>query len=163
MSDNWLILIPTDPPYLPDTKAQHKALKVYKSFVSDESEVNINVTDAVVFVDPGTNLERILCPICHTTIDLDWWKEAMKAASGADPDIEWEDLEKEPEFENLIITTPCCGNITSLNDLQYDWPAGFARFALEALYPDISDLTDQQMGVLERILNCKLRKIWAHY
>jgi hypothetical protein len=32
----------------------------------------------------------------------------------------------------LDASMPCCGGSTSLNALRFDWPAGFARFVLEA-------------------------------
>jgi hypothetical protein len=38
-------------------------------------------------------------------------------------------------FEDLAVRTPCCHTDTTLNELDYDWPAGFARFVLEARNP----------------------------
>ena len=39
---------------------------------------------------------------------------------------------------------------------------GFARFIIEAIDLDI-DIEETQIHELEHILQCTLRKIWAHY
>ncbi len=66
-------------------------------------------------------------------------------------------------FEELAITLPCCGGTTSLNDLDYDWPAGFAKFVLEAMNPNVKDLDVEAVNRLEATLGCALRRIWTHY
>ena len=65
-------------------------------------------------------------------------------------------------FQDLNILLPCCQRTSSLNDLIYDWPAGFARFLLEARSPE-GDLTHEQIALFESLLGCSIRKIWAHY
>lgn len=40
------------------------------------------------------------------------------------------------------IRVPCCGAVTSLSDLDYRWPAGFARFVLEASEPTLAGTLD---------------------
>jgi hypothetical protein len=50
----------------------------------------------------------------------------------------------------------------SLPDLLYDWPQGFARFSLEAMNPNIQDLTEAAEREFETIIGCSLRKIWQH-
>jgi hypothetical protein len=66
------------------------------------------------------------------------------------------------EFKNLSITTPCCGHSTTLNDLNYVWPAGFARFVLEVRSPNIKQTTPEQDQTLSEALGLELRKIWVH-
>ena len=56
-----------------------------------------------------------------------------------------------------------CGTAVSLNDLRYEWPAGFAKFVLEAMNPNVMDLPDEGFAELSRDLGTPLRKIWAHY
>lgn len=90
----------------------------------------------------------------------------MTKACGVDPEVEqWDfglETELEPFFTNLVVMMPCCGSELSLNDLRYDWPAGFARFSLEALNPNVYDISDAQFEALQQVLGCELRKIWAH-
>ncbi len=66
-------------------------------------------------------------------------------------------------FTALAVTTPCCGANVSLNDLNYEWPAGFARFVLEAMNPGVGDLATAEIAALAEIVGSPLRRIWAHY
>jgi hypothetical protein len=66
------------------------------------------------------------------------------------------------QFSNLVITTPCCGIASSLNELHYVWPAGFAQFSLELVEPG-DDGGAVTLAALERILGCQVRYIWARY
>ncbi|MBV9851228.1 MAG: hypothetical protein JO250_16280 [Armatimonadetes bacterium] len=96
-------------------------------------------------------MERVLCPACHAgLLDDGRWTQMMDTAC-------------ETLFTHLVMPMPCCGAWLSLNDLNYDWPVGFARFVLEARNPDVPDLERDQVRALERILDCRLRVIWVHY
>lgn len=61
-----------------------------------------------------------------------------------------------------MVTAPCCGTRLSLNELHYLWPAAFGRFVLEALNPNIRDLTPDQELALSQLMGCTVRKIWVH-
>jgi hypothetical protein len=65
-------------------------------------------------------------------------------------------------FRDLTTIAGCCGASVSLNDLRYVWPAGFARFVLEAMDPDVADLSAAEHAKLETTLGCELRRIWVH-
>jgi len=67
------------------------------------------------------------------------------------------------QFRDLRVTTPCCGRPTTLNDLAYSWPVGFARFTLEVLNPGLDSLPESVRRRLEDTLDCRIRLIWAHY
>jgi hypothetical protein len=62
-------------------------------------------------------------------------------------------------FADLTLSLPCCMVVSSLNELEYQAPAGFARFTLEARNPN-ADIEEDQVRMLEEILGCKLRKVW---
>ena len=150
MSDDILRLIPTDPDYVPDAETQRRACALFASFIPQASEVLIRTSDTIEFVDQGTNFERIVCPLCGVVLDNGWWQNAMDTAYVTG-------------FADLGAPLPCCQKTVSLNDLHYQWPAGFARFVLEAHCPNIADLNYGQINALEEILGCSLRRIWAHY
>jgi hypothetical protein len=59
--------------------------------------------------------------------------------------------------------TPCCGSRVSLNDLRYEWPAGFARLVLEAWNPNVTRLDEEEVSKLEEVLGAPLRIIWTRY
>ena len=68
----------------------------------------------------------------------------------------------EKNFINLSFTSPCCNKRTSLNDLNYIWPAGFAKFVINIFDAqnkiDVNNLKD-----LQEFLGTPLRIIIAHY
>jgi hypothetical protein len=146
MSDDILSVIPDDPQYVPDHPAQQISHALFSSFVAKADEVKLLVYDDVHFIDPGENFSSVTCPVCGTDISA-WWQEAMQTAY-------------DQGFADLTITTPCCNSTGSLNDLNYDWPAGFASFALQARNPHI-DINEGQLGMLASMLKCQLRKIWT--
>jgi hypothetical protein len=148
MSDNYLRFIPTVPEYVPSAKQIDQALTVLSERVI-ESVPRIAVERAVRFVDPGSNLESIACPRCGAKLDFGWWGQAISLAS-------------QNGFQNLQVEVPCCGRSMSLNDLEYTWPAGFARFLIEYRNPP-ADVGDAVLRALREALGVPLRKIWAHY
>jgi hypothetical protein len=149
VSDNILRLIPADPYFIPGEGAQQAALDLLTAWLPSADLVNGTASDEVNFVDPGMNLQQVICPACGTPLDLGEWQGLMDAAYAI-------------QFADLTVTMPCCGAVGSLNDLHYDWPAGFARYVLESLNPN-ADLDDAQLDELAHILGCPLRKIWAAY
>ena len=150
LADYFLRLVPEDPAFVPPESAQTLACEALRAALPRAEEVTVRVTETMRFIDPGSNLERILCPACAKDLDRAWWQGHMDHASTR-------------EFHNLRVTTPCCSTATSLDRLDYEWPAGFARFVLEASNPNVSELPGQQMRALGRMLGCRLRQIWARY
>jgi hypothetical protein len=148
MPDYILTIIPSDPEYIPPPAAQHMAFALFSSFVGTADEVSAAVAEDIEFIDPGENFESVTCPACGTDLG-GWWQEAMAAAFAK-------------QFSDLVVEVPCCGAQGSLNDLNYSWPAGFARFRLQARNP-ITDIEDNQLGLLSGIMKCEVRKIWTHY
>jgi hypothetical protein len=145
MSTSSLQLIPTDPHYQPSQDAAERAGELLAKFVPRATEVNATFLAAPEFfprVDGGLG---VACPVCDTDA-LEWWHKAVETAY-------------EEGFQNLHVTTPCCGAAVSLNDLKYASPAGFARFVLEASVAGGSDLQDKQLTQLSDTLGCELRNI----
>lgn len=149
MSDNILKLIPISPHYVPSTAAIQKVCDLLSEYFPEARGIEYSVTEEVRFIDQGANWKRVLCPVCETELDATWWSQAMDAAYRTG-------------FTDLSVNLPCCNIVSSLNDLQYDWPAGFARFAMEIHSPG-GDLSDDKLKSLEQIVGCGLRRIWAHY
>jgi hypothetical protein len=150
MSDNFLLLIPERPTWVPSASAREAAVRLLQQALPLADDVSSAVTDEVRFVDCGANFESVRCPRCGTDLG-EWWTLAMEVAH-------------EHKFRDLVATTPCCAARLSLNDLVYSWPMGFARYTLEALNPVIgTELPGRLQPRLEKLLGCRLRVIWAHY
>lgn len=149
MSDDVLKLIPMCPNYVLSKDILGQAVKLAREFFPQAEDVSARVTEKTSFIDQGQNWERVRCPRCGTVIADSWWKKAMDAAH-------------ESGFVDLDARVPCCGTTISLNDLCYEWPAGFARTVIEIRNPG-KELAVQERKELEKVFGYKLREIWAHY
>ena len=149
MSDIYLRIIPNDSACVPSALARERALDVLQRAVPLADDVASQVMPEVRFVDCGDNFETVRCPHCGADVG-EWWSVAME-------------IGHEQQFRDLRATTPCCGRYTSLNELVYSWPAGFARYSLEALNPGVGSLPETLVRRLEDALGAAVRVIWAHY
>jgi hypothetical protein len=148
MSDHYLQLISTDPQFQPAPEAAEQARKLFETFTPQADSVAARFAESIEFFHPGSNGLEIHCPACGADAS-DWWSDAMDTA--------WKS-----HFDNITVTAHCCGASVSLNDLRYDWPAGFGRFMLEARNPNVPDLQASQVAQLQTTLGCTLRTIWVH-
>jgi hypothetical protein len=150
MSHDVLSIIPRDPKFVPAVDVQQVAQNRISELLINCGEIQIAIYDNVRFIDQGENFEDVTCPKCSSSV-VDWWSGAMESAF-------------QNQFEDLTVVMPCCSQELSLNELNYNWPAGFAKFALRINNPNIShNLSDDQMHELENILGCQLRQVRAHY
>jgi hypothetical protein len=149
VADTFLRIIPAEPTYVPSALARERALGVLRRAAPLADDIAAQVTSDVRFVDCGGNFETVSCPRCAADLG-EWWSEVMEIGHGQG-------------FQDLRVTVPCCGNQTSLNDLVYSWPAGFARYMLEALNPGIGTVPDTLVQRLEDALGAAVRVIWADY
>ncbi|MFI1170198.1 hypothetical protein [Streptomyces melanogenes] len=152
MSDNYLTVIPADPYWQPSKDAaDHAAVLLSAMLPDDDARRGLEAKwhDSVEFVWCGSNLEKIYCPRCGAECAFDWWGDAVS--------------ERYDEgFSNLKVTVPCCDAETSLNELVYDWPMGFARFRIEVMYPNRAWLTDEELACLAQALGRPVRQILIH-
>ncbi len=150
MSDHWVCVIPRDADYVPSTAQAEAALSLLRHLAPDSDEVTFTVDDHILFRDCGENLESISCPFCSATLDEDWWSDRMST-----------DHDGQGFFLSPI-RLPCCDQSATLNQLHYNFDQGFSRFILEAMNPNIGELTDEQITRLSDLLGTPLRAIYQH-
>ena len=151
MSDHLLRLIPSDPEWEPDEVALRRAVRVLLIPWRPTPSVWARpCTGRSCSSTRGDDAERIACPSCGDEIDRDWWAARMERASAE-------------EFARLAVTTPCCGSRTTLNDLDYVWPAGFARVELRVVNPGRGWLAEEERRRVEDALGHPVREVRAHY
>jgi hypothetical protein len=149
MSDNWIMLIPEDPTFIP-VKAKQKLARARLAKIAPQAdEIDNIVYDTIQFFDCAANFERIHCPSCQLEISNDWWLERM-------------DADYDGGFALAEIATPCCGAKCNLNQLVYDWPQRFGRYALSAKNCNMGKLKDKDRHELETILETKLSVVYQH-
>ncbi|MEV6785756.1 hypothetical protein [Streptomyces sp. NPDC051098] len=152
MSDNYLTVIPTDPYWRPGRDPADRATAALSRMLPDDDArrgLEAKWHDSVEVVDCGANLERISCRHCGGEFASGWWGETVSKCY-------------DEGFSTLVVTVPCCGVETSLNELVYDWPMGFAQFRIEVLYPNRAWLTDEELATLTDALGHPLRQILIH-
>lgn len=151
MSTEFLCIIPANPRFVPTTEVREAALAAFRKMVPQAESVDAAVHREICFVDSGMRFELVLCPLCESELDQIWWGDAMNTA-------------ERNAFENLAIKLPCCDASSTLNNLHYKMPAGFARFILQAREPKLNRyLTVDKLQALESMLGTPLKQIWAQH
>lgn len=149
MSNNVLKIVPVSPVYVPNDISIQESLLYLHQIFPFAREIQHKTDNTPQFIDPGSNLQRVICPKCDTVIDDEWWQKST-------------DTSYRNGNQNLNVTVLCCNSTISLNDLKYDWPAGFARFRYEISDPE-RNFELEELHELENVLKTNLRIIWAHY
>jgi hypothetical protein len=132
-----------------DSDADARAVEAGHILAPAAAGVVVERHAELVFWDAGGNFERVVCSGCRREVPVDWWQERMSAAW----DSGWRSLE---------VTVPCCRVSTTLNDLVYEWPQGFARWVLEIKNPGRQLLTVEELDGLAGTVGHPLREIWTH-
>src|SRR5271169_1202748 len=148
MSDHWIQFVPADPTSQPTRDAAERAVRILRSYAPGADSVSAEFKEAIEFFHAGGNWSGVRCPRCDVDAES-WWFDAVDRAA-------------ETSFEDLAVTTPCCGTQTTLSDLHYPWPVAFGRFVLEAMNPNIGDTTTEQDRALSECLGMPLRKVFVH-
>lgn len=155
VSDNWIRLIPTAPTWKPESTAAEAALAYVSGLFAgpgdSTDEVSAEYHDRVSMIDSGVNTASFTCAACSVVTDVDWVFEVVDERS-ADP-------------SDLNVVLPCCGAPASLNDLNYDWPMGFARFEICVLNGTRAqcELDESELRQVGELLGHPVRQVLAHY
>src|SRR5262245_46805658 len=169
MSMSVLKIIPADQEYVPSPEQQANAVAVFREIMGD-GEIEARVYEDLEFIDAGEYCGYVLCPSCGnrvainpfegTDLTQDWYRDLDQAITARTMPI-----------RQFLTTMPCCGASVSLTSLQFDMPAGIARFEICAVDPDIESdvkggvttLSAEQLNKLEAALGCQLKQIEARY
>jgi hypothetical protein len=149
MSECWLRLIPAAPQYVPPCTLLPTAETWLRDLFPGAAEVRSEVSDRIQFVDCGGNWMGVRCPACGNDLE-DWWIERVDEADAL-------------AFADLTVRTPSCGQMRTPNDFDFPWTVGFARYRLAARDPNADSFGSHTLTDFERLLDCRLRVIWAHY
>ena len=150
MSDDFLIFVPTDPHLVPSSEVQRQTTELVRSLLPDAAEVSSEATERVQFYDGGSNFSGVSCPHCRSELSLEWWGEIM------DEDYD------EGGFRLAPYELPCCHRSSNLNELRYDWPQAFGRFAISAMNPNIGRAPDSLRAAVAEKLGCTVATIHQH-
>lgn len=143
-SGHQLRIIPSDPFYEPTPAIQDACLGLLIARFR-KNEITSTLYKEVSFIDPGQNFEAVVCDRCGQEMDMEAWQARMGVAY-------------ETRFTDLSFVTPCCDKPSSLNDLKYRGPAGFARYVLTVIDPP-AEVDAEVLSELERVLGTKVKTI----
>jgi hypothetical protein len=147
MSDDWLIVIPADPLAKPPSDRAQATCELLRALRPEAEHPEIVTYDTPEFIYCGENFTTVFCPLCQADLGDDWLDDAMRSW--------WESA----DHRILSVETPCCGRTTSLNDLDYLSPQGFACFSIELMNP-YRDLEPEEFRQVESTLGLPARIIW---
>ena len=141
--------VPDDPHYTPGTPGISAAGAYLKENYPASPRVEALARNGVDLFFPGDNLMACACPSCKTDIPVGVWQTILAA-----------DYDDDNGFMLLRQQMPCCGERLTVNELVFDWPLAFGKFALQITDPEFDtskqDDAKRIAGELSPILGCNL-------
>jgi len=141
--------VPDDPHFTPGTMAISAAGLYLKQALPNAAKADAMVRDGIDVFFPGGNLTSCSCPKCHSDIPSGVWQTLLSA-----------DYDDASGFMLMRQQMPCCGERLAVNELVFDWPVAFGKFALQLTDPEIDTSTQDEAQRLARelspILGCTL-------
>lgn len=153
MSDHWIGIIPKNPNFVPSEAAIAQAEEYMAELAPGADNIATEIGDMIQFRDCGSNFESVRCPLCDIDLtESDWWTDQMDDA-----------YQENSGFRLKPTSLPCGHEVTSLNDLKYEFEQGFSRFILDMMNPNIGPLDAEQIARLEAIFGCRIKVIYKHF
>ncbi|NOP94617.1 hypothetical protein [Mycolicibacterium fortuitum] len=153
MSADYLVVYPTDPKFVPSEDRAAAALAVFRVVMRDDIEISERRFNGVGFEAAGPDMESVSCPACGVELarnpeNMDWLVAELERV--------WT---PEEGYWPLDVTTPCCGSSSSLNDLVYNPPQGFASWSLSARNPTY-EMDDWERELVGAALGMSVRHVY---
>jgi hypothetical protein len=159
VSYTLLKIIPADRRHLPPAETHEPALDLLAE-LTQGSEPEVRVFDRVQFIDPGENIEAMICPRCGNRLAMNWTPEHTAYFEWYG-DIVEEEESVGADFYNVV--TPCCRQSVPFADLQFV-EGGFAMFELQVMDPEIDyPMSGEMQSKVEAALGCPVKQVWARY
>lgn len=150
MSDNYFVIVPKDPQYIPDRESQRRVAALARALAPAADEIATDEFETIRFFDSGANFEHVICPHCDESLPLEWWQDQMSA-----------DFDGQG-FRLASVVLPCCGAAATLNEIRYDWPQAFGRFSCTMRNPRLADLPESSIKALETTLGGPVSVVRSH-
>lgn len=149
MSVTTVQFVPDDPHFTPGTVGISAAGAYLKQALPNSTQVEAMARDGIDVFFPGDNLATCACPSCQSDIPAGVWQTILGA-----------DYDEASGFMLLRQQMPCCGERLTVNELVFDWPLAFGKFALQLTDPEF-DTSNQDEAkrialALSPLLGCKL-------
>jgi|SRR5215831_11928164 len=150
MSDDFIVLVPSDPELSASPDALKRVAEILQRLAPSADSVEPEVSKAIRFHDAGSNFESISCPRCAADISIDWWQDRM------------DDDSVDEGFRLERYSVPCCNTPLTLNELRYESPQAFARTSWTVQNANIGVLEERDRRELEAAAGTPLITIYQH-
>lgn len=151
MSDNWIMIIPSDPWLYVAPERLEAARAWLANRGSHHSETKVCIFDKPHFFDAGANFSHVRCPSCGGILSLEEWGNWMNE------DSEGENFHLKPK------RLRCCdGLAVTLNDLNYDFHQAFGVCAIEGMNMNIGVLSGADIEKLEALIGTRISVVYQH-
>jgi hypothetical protein len=150
MSDDFIVLVPSDPTCAAPLEVQQRVVAVLKRLAPSAASIVPQVSEAIRFHDAGANFESIRCPRCGAEISIDWWQERMDDDSAGDG------------FRLDSYAAPCCGHTLTMSQLIYDWPQAFGRTSWTVQNANVGEIDAEAKAQLEVAAGFPLVVVYQH-
>lgn len=147
----WLTVVPKDPYFVPDPASIEAAVKEIAKLCPTAEGIDPQIFEHVENIHSGAADDGVHCPECDEELN-EWWEEITK-----------QDYSEETGFHLRRYPVPCCGVEVALNELEYMWEQGFARFAIEVGDPGIENFDPEDIEKIEGILKTPLMVVEGYF
>lgn len=160
-----LTIVPVDMHFMPSQEIAQSALDhLFKLFPYAEEYV-CKPSEVVRFISPQLFAFEVSCPVCGI--------KTVRGKSRDEPGRQWffkiDRLDNEA-VESIQTTLPACGHTVPFTALQFDSPAGFAKFALTARFNYFDDhlMADEfqqseELESLRQLLGTPLKAVRTYF
>lgn len=133
MSVTTVQFVPNDPHFTPGTVGISAAGAYLKQTLANSTQIEAMARDGVDVFFPGDNLVTCSCPSCQSDIPAGVWQTILAA-----------DYDENSGFMLLRQPMPCCAERLAVNELVFDWPLAFGKFALQLTDPEFDTSTQAE-------------------
>lgn len=151
MSDNYIIIIPAEPHYVPAAHQVAALKETLRQWMPEAEAFEAETSANVEFRDCGSNFEYVRCGECHQQLTIAQWHVLMD-----------KDYDLTHGFQLQRYRLMCCGNLAGVDQLEYSFAQGFSRFMLTVVNPRFGPLNTQHVGTLHYLLGCSPIVIYRH-
>lgn len=151
MSDDYTIIVPADPAFLPADDARRAVERLAAEIFPRADAIELRRSERLEFVWAEEYHTRPSCPFCGADLEAWFWAEFDRWGAAEDAAA-------------LAAKLPRCGRVGSLNALAYraGSPEAFARFQLSVVNVGVGRLGDDARRRFEAALGGPVKIVYRH-
>jgi hypothetical protein len=161
-----LTVVPADMHFRPTQDGAQRALALFRELFPNTAGHQAMAFDGVRFINPELFASKAHCPTCGVASE--------RYGEPGDAGRQWfahiDRVTLDAPVDHLRTTLPACGHQAPFTSLTFEWPAGFASFALVAPYTYWDDEVmhedlplQEQLHALGAALGAPVRAVRSYF